>query len=117
MHQDEFFPCDLVIINSSLPKAIAYVETKGLDGETNLKAKQGQSESIKLAADESSFISNFSGCRLECDLPNAELYKFQGALTMKDGKRLPLTNEQILLKGSCLRNTDWVWGIAVYTGH
>jgi len=38
--QDEFFPCDIVLLNSSLPKGIAYVETKGLDGETNLKAKQ-----------------------------------------------------------------------------
>ena len=36
---DENFPCDLILISSSLPKGIAYVETKGLDGETNLKMR------------------------------------------------------------------------------
>lgn len=39
VQQDEYFPCDLILLNSSLPKGIAYIETKGLDGETNLKAK------------------------------------------------------------------------------
>ena len=35
----EYFPCDLLLIQSSLAKNIAYVETKNLDGETNLKHK------------------------------------------------------------------------------
>jgi phospholipid-transporting ATPase len=74
--QDEYFPCDLILINSSLPKGIAYIETKGLDGETNLKAKQAQSEAIKLAADFPTLVRSFTGANLECDLPNAELYKF-----------------------------------------
>jgi P-type E1-E2 ATPase len=37
--QDEFFPCDLILLNSSAPKGICYIETKNLDGETNLKHK------------------------------------------------------------------------------
>ena len=28
-----------------------------------------------------------------------------------------LGEEQILLRGSSLRNTKYIWGIAVYTGH
>jgi phospholipid-transporting ATPase len=36
---DEQIPCDMVIIHSSDPKGVCYVETKGLDGETNLKLK------------------------------------------------------------------------------
>lgn len=43
---DEYFPCDLILISSSLPKGIGYVETKGLDGETNLKMKQARVETI-----------------------------------------------------------------------
>ena len=38
--RDEYFPADLIIINSSGPKGICYIETKDLDGETNLKHKQ-----------------------------------------------------------------------------
>jgi phospholipid-transporting ATPase len=40
VRNNEFFPCDMILLKSSLPKGICYVETKGLDGETNLKHKQ-----------------------------------------------------------------------------
>ena len=39
VRENQFFPCDMVMISSSLPKGMAYVETKNLDGETNLKHK------------------------------------------------------------------------------
>jgi len=38
--ENQYFPCDVLLVNSSLPKGICYVETKNLDGETNLKHKQ-----------------------------------------------------------------------------
>ena len=37
--KNEFFPADLICLNSSANKGICYVETKNLDGETNLKHK------------------------------------------------------------------------------
>ena len=44
--QDEFFPADLILLNSSAPKGICYIETKNLDGETNLKHKSGVKEVV-----------------------------------------------------------------------
>ena len=37
--KNEYFPADLFLLNSSAPKGICYIETKNLDGETNLKHK------------------------------------------------------------------------------
>lgn len=39
VNDTEQFPCDLIVIHSSDTKGNLYVETKGLDGETNLKIK------------------------------------------------------------------------------
>jgi phospholipid-transporting ATPase len=36
---------------------------------------------------------------------------------LKDSSKLPLNADGFLLKGSVLRNTGWVYGISVYTGH
>jgi len=37
--EDGFFPADLILLNSPGPKGTLYVETKNLDGETNLKMR------------------------------------------------------------------------------
>jgi hypothetical protein len=36
----EYFPADLVLLSSSNPEGICYIETMNLDGETNLKMKK-----------------------------------------------------------------------------
>jgi len=38
--QNEFFPADLLLLYSSDEKGQVYVETKNLDGETNMKHKK-----------------------------------------------------------------------------
>ena len=30
---------------------------------------------------------------------------------------IPIDPDQILLRGSCLRNTEWIIGVCIYTGH
>lgn len=37
--EDQSFPCDLYFLNGALTKGVCFVETKNLDGETNLKHK------------------------------------------------------------------------------
>lgn len=75
--------------------------------------------------------SLFTG-QIHCQGPNEFLYKFEGNMTFKpakqeflddqsdyhDGKTtIPLDANQILLRGSSLRNTEYAYGIVIYTGH
>ena len=39
-----YFPADLVILSSSNPEGMCYIETMNLDGETNLKIKKALPE-------------------------------------------------------------------------
>ena len=64
------------MINSSLAKGIAFVETKNLDGETNLKQKQANSTISRLCPEDELTLSNLNGSQIDCEGPNASLYKF-----------------------------------------
>lgn len=74
--ENEFFPCDMLLLNSSIPKGICYVETKNLDGETNLKHKQADKNLLRMGKTEEEIAQNFNGCTIECEKPNEFLYKF-----------------------------------------
>ena len=57
---------------------------------------------------------------IQCDLPNPSLYTLNGKANMRIneiGNEFPLDAKNLLLKGAKLRNTDWIIGIVIYTGH
>ncbi|XP_059503424.1 phospholipid-transporting ATPase IA isoform X4 [Stegostoma tigrinum] len=110
----EHLPADLVILSSSEPQAMCYIETSNLDGETNLKIRQGLSQTAEIKDIDS--LMNLSG-KLECESPNRHLYDFVGNIRFDGKSTFPLGQDQILLRGAQLRNTQWVIGIVVYTGH
>ena len=46
--------------------------------------------------------------------PNLDLYNFEGKLTT-DGKTFPLTNNEIIYRGSVLRNTPEAVAMIIYS--
>lgn len=117
--ENQYFPCDVLLVGGSLPKGICYVETKNLDGETNLKHKQAPKQVTDEAENDQQVQKNFQEAVIECEKENEFLYKFQGNLKMYENKEdlIPLSVDNMCMRGSSLRNTEWVYGIAIYTGH
>ncbi|CAN8238897.1 unnamed protein product [Cochlearia groenlandica] len=113
VEKNEFFPADLVLLSSSYEDAICYVETMNLDGETNLKVKQGLEVTSSLREE-----INFKGFEafVKCEDPNANLYSFVGTMELK-GAKYPLSPQQLLLRDSKLRNTEFIFGAVIFTGH
>ena len=117
VESEEPFPADLVLLASSEPEGLCYIETANLDGETNLKIKQALPETSSMVS--STELSRLGG-RVRSEQPNSSLYTYEATLTMQAGggeKELPLNPEQLLLRGATLRNTPWIHGIVVFTGH
>lgn len=113
LDRDEAAPADLVILRSSGANGIAYVETMALDGETNLKSKQATA-SVAGACTSEEEVAN---CRAHfvVEDPNLDLYKFEGKVTV-NSETSPLTNNEIIYRGSILRNTPDAIGMVIYSG-
>ena len=84
------------------------------NSETNLKIRRSRPETMDMISP--SVLEN-TKMTLECEKPNNRVYKYEGTLILQDGKKLSLDPEQICLRGSSLRNTDFIIGIATFTGH
>lgn len=113
VYKDEYFPADLLLLSSSYEDGICYVETMNLDGETNLKLKHALEVTSDLREEKS--LKEFTAV-IKCEDPNENLYSFVGTLYY-DGKQYPLSLQQILLRDSKLKNTDFIYGAVIFTGH
>ncbi|GAQ83484.1 phospholipid-transporting ATPase 3 [Klebsormidium nitens] len=111
---DTYFPADMICLATTNPDGICYVETMNLDGETNLKIRKAMERTWEYVTAEAA--AEFKNAAIECELPNNSLYTFVGNLMV--GKQvLPLSPNQILLRGCSLRNTEHVVGVIIFTGH
>lgn len=110
--RDEPVPADMILLHSDGENNLAYIETMALDGETNLKSKQ-----VCHALQGCDTISGIARCGAELAIedPNPDLYNFDGRVSV-DGKAVPLTLNEVLYRGSILRNTTCAIGVVINTG-
>jgi len=107
---DERIPSDLVLLASSHPDGVAFIETSQLDGETNLKHRKAPKETTFLS------LAQLTRLRGECkvETPHHLLYEFKGSLWMEGSEgNISLDGRQLLLMNSVMRNTDWAVGLCV----
>ncbi|XP_041855746.1 phospholipid-transporting ATPase ID-like [Melanotaenia boesemani] len=113
LENNQFVTADLLLLSSSEPLNLVYIETAELDGETNLKVRQALPVTGDLG-DDIEKLADFNG-EVRCEPPNNRLDRFMGTLTY-GGQKYPLDNEKIVLRGCTLRNTEWCFGLVLFGG-
>lgn len=113
MEKDQFVAADLLLLATSEPNGLCYVETAELDGETNLKVRQALAVTELLGSDVAKWYEFKAD--VACEPPNNNLMRFDGCLTY-NGSKYSISNDQILLRGCVLRNTEWCFGLVIFAG-
>ncbi|CAG8530283.1 11561_t:CDS:10 [Diversispora eburnea] len=92
LKNNESVPADMIILSTSEPDGLCYVETKELDGETNLKVRHCVSATSSMTTENDYERFKFF---VESEQPHPNLYSYTGC---------------------ALRNTEWVIGLVLFTG-
>uniref|UniRef100_G3PIH6 Phospholipid-transporting ATPase n=1 Tax=Gasterosteus aculeatus aculeatus TaxID=481459 RepID=G3PIH6_GASAC len=111
---NENIPADMLLLYSSDPRGVCYIDTANLDGETNLKQRQVVSD---LPLEGVEFTAESFHCLVECENPNNDLSRFKGYMEHPSGVRVGLHHTNLLLRSCTIRNTETVVGLVVYAGH
>lgn len=124
IYNDEPIPADIVILSTSDNDGACYIETKNLDGETNLKVRHAlqSGRKVKHAKDceKTEFI-------IESEAAQPNLYSYSGVIRWKERdvnkpeapfREMvePISISNMLLRGSSLKNTEWALGVVAFTG-
>lgn len=120
----DMIPADLVILATSTEANTCYIDTASIDGETTLKIRRAPLlESAPSWMSEAApkderrlhkVMATLKGV-IECDHPNERINRFTGTLKLDGHRSAPLGKDHVVLRGSSL-HTDWILGVAVYTG-
>lgn len=124
IYNDEQIPADIVVLSTSDPDGACYVETKNLDGETNLKVRNALHSTRQVRHARDCERADFL---IESEAPQPNLYTYNGAIKWheldsknpdgpKHERTEPIGINNLLLRGCNLRNTEWILGVVVFTG-
>lgn len=118
LRDNEQVPADIIVLSTSDPDGMCYLETKNLDGETNLKPRKALRATSHIMSEEDVERSAFI---LDSEPPHQNLYIYNGVLrytdpTTGDLKLESATINEMLLRGCSIRNTAWIIGLVAFTG-
>lgn len=120
LRENEQVPADIIVLSTSNADNLCFVETKNLDGETNLKVRKPLKATSRISSEEDLEHAHFY---VDSEAPHANLYNYNGVLRYRkaDNRSGELETEaitinELLLRGCTMRNTKWIIGLVVFTG-
>ncbi|CAL1710461.1 unnamed protein product [Somion occarium] len=118
LRDNEQVPADVVVLCTSDADNMCYLETKNLDGETNLKPRKSVRATSSITSEDDIERISFV---LDSEPPHQNLYLYHGVLRYNDPvtgaqKQESVTINELLLRGCTVRNTAWIIGLVVFTG-
>lgn len=134
LKENDQIPADVIVLSTSDSDGVCFVETKNLDGETNLKPRKALKATMGINNEEDIEHAQFW---IDSEPPHANLYSYSAVLKYRtreekpgmehpiiEGKERhgseeiqePVTINELLLRGCQLRNTKWAIGLVVFTG-
>jgi magnesium-transporting ATPase (P-type) len=133
VYENHNIPADMILIDTGFGEGTCYVETSSLDGEKTLKLKVANKYTQGFISDD---IDSNKGIEkiiqprkylfkgfIRINSPNSNLNYINGTFHPKFKKNhtfieqdINICTNELLLKGSVLKNTNWIIGIVVYTG-
>ncbi|KHN94912.1 ATPase, P-type, phospholipid-translocating, flippase [Metarhizium album ARSEF 1941] len=113
LRRNDGAPADMILLHATGPNGVAYIETMALDGETNLKSKQA----CPLLAERCNTLDGIKSttATIDSEDPNIDLYSYDGRVTAGHETQ-PLSLNNVIYRGSILRNTAEAIGIVVNSG-
>ena len=138
IRENRTIPADMLLIETGNEEGTCYIDTSSLDGEKSLKLKVANKKTcdilkqyIKTNMDIEKV--NFGkyikiNGQAQVEFPNCNLNQIEGSIEIKisvkknndkvntETVNFPITNKEFLLKGSILKNTNWIIGVVLYTG-
>ena len=117
--EDEYFPADCIILNTSEDSNCCYIETKSIDGETNLKFKKSNKNILEVAQNgkNKENLIAFDKSIIQCEPPNEFIYQFNGKFVPKNNDETFIDIDNFILRGCSLKQTSYVHAVVIYVGH
>lgn len=108
----EHFPADIIALASSDQNGKILTLGSCIDGDKDLKEKKSLKETQELIGDSMQFVLMGT---LKFGIQNENYDSFKGSLAIGESP-IPISAKNLLLRGTMLKNTNWVIGLVVYTG-
>jgi magnesium-transporting ATPase (P-type) len=105
-------------VQTDRPSGKCFIETKNLDGETNLKDMYVPQDFLEFVKNDPISYLKENPIKISYDPPNSFLYIFNGTISTLKNKKVEfgLDKKNVLLRGSILKNTKFALAIICYTG-